>query len=142
MYFTYIAVLSLLLSIVSVMHLMMNDKESPSSLLLLTVIFIRWMHYALIMTGMTYAFLANPVHDRWFMIAYVCVCISWLIFKRECILSVIEEKVRNPAYTIGEQPNRRAYFRDLFGSWKDFAAYIMHVMFVLNAVIVVWRVMS
>lgn len=131
----YIAGLSWLLSIVS------TRNYIPS--VIVQMMFIRWIHYMLIMIGLVYAFVGNPKYDRLFITVYACVTMSWFVLKHECIVSVIEEQVKNPAYKIGDEPTKRAYLADVFGySYQAYAACVMHLLFVVNAAIVLHRMVG
>lgn len=65
------------------------------------------LHLGLATIENSYGLISNSNYfwDKYYLISSVCIPISWLFFKDECIISYIVKKIENPKYKLGDRPN-------------------------------------
>ena len=52
-----------------------------------------------------FVFIKNIIFDKLYIISFISIPFSWVIFKNECIISYISKKIENPHYTLGNDPS-------------------------------------
>lgn len=79
----------------------------------------------------------QPSFDMYFLLYFILMNLSWVLFRDECLLSYIYKKLENPAYTLGDTVTIDDY--DLvFGKdlSKIFLGIFIPLLYVLNLVII------
>jgi hypothetical protein len=113
-------------------HLNHVDVDLHMKVLLLFIKVLH-MYFGLYLT--TYLLVFNQEHDVEYLIAYIVMIGSWLIFKKECIMNYFEIIIVDPSYELGSDPYKLTReFKSLYT--------LLHVWFYLTAVFVIYRIAS
>ena len=61
--------------------------------------------------------------DQLYMMSFVTIPLSWIIFKDECIISYLAKKIKNHHYTLGNEPENVNDISDLFTNKQQYFIY-------------------
>ncbi len=94
-------------------------------------IFTGILHLCGMVLKTIYAFIIgkNILLDKLYMISFVLIPFSWVIFKDECIISYITKKIENPNYILGSEPQNVKDITDLFANEQQY----LNVYNIMNA---------
>jgi hypothetical protein len=99
------------------------------------ILFIRIIHYLIELFYSTYIFIFPKKYDIYFAIFIFLMTFHWLIFRNECILSVIEKKLENSKYILGTDPYKHIY-RDVC---PKYIFVITSILLFVNLFVVLYR---
>jgi hypothetical protein len=79
----------------------------------------------------------RPSFDKYFLLYFILMNLSWVLFKDECLISYIYKKVENPDYVLGETNTVDDYDR-IFGKElsKIFLGILIPILYVFNLAVI------
>lgn len=101
---------------------------------------IAFLHVIFPLIISLYCLWAPPILDNLYVIYFIGLNISWLVFKDECLVSYVYKKLKQSDYKLGDDPSVADY-DNLLGknNAKIFVFYLL-VMYLVNMVFVISRV--
>jgi hypothetical protein len=94
-----------------------------------------WLHYLIEIFYTTYIFIFPKKFDIYFSLFIFIICLHWIIFKNECILSYIEKKIIDPNYILGSTPNNHIHINLL----HPFIYFLFSIIIFINILYVLYR---
>lgn len=77
----------------------------------------------------------NILVDKLYIISFVSIPFSWVIFKDECIISYMMKKIENPNYVLGSEPENVKDISNLFAN-----EYQYTIFYNVNTLLRIWSV--
>lgn len=121
------------------MHKEKNDPYFKNKRPEAWVLFVRCLHYAIVIFITMYVFLFDEDLDFFYLAFTGLVIVHWFFNKAECVFSVIEKRYYKKDYIAGSIPSS-VFLYLVFGELCGIASKIIMVLNVLNIVLVMYRV--
>lgn len=85
-----------------------------------------------------FIFIKNVIFDKLYIISFISIPFSWVIFKNECIISYISKKIENPHYKLGNDPANVKDISNFFTNENQYLLfYNVNNLFRIFSVIIV-----
>jgi hypothetical protein len=97
---------------------------------------IRWIHFTTLCFSLLYLFIFNSECDFIFIGLSIIIGVSWLLFKKECILSYIEKHEMNKDYQLGSRIYEHPFIDLLVGDKYKKLIWIS-IAIVTNVVLII-----
>jgi len=82
----------------------------------------------------------NTAMDKLYVISFLIVPLSWILFKDECIVSYIIKKIQNSKYILGSEPDNVEDISSLFKNQRQYLLFFNANVFLrLGSVLIVNR---
>jgi len=97
---------------------------------------VRWLHFNTLTFSLLYLFIFNSECDFIFIVISVLIGLSWLLFKKECVLSYIEKYEMNKEYQLGSRIYEHPFIDLLVGDKYKKLMWIL-ISIVINIVLII-----
>lgn len=121
-----------------------TDHQHRSDSAMWRLAILRCVHYLVLMLSSMYAFLfrADAVADTVYLIFVLGLHAHWTFLEGECLLTLWEKRLLDPAYEMGSRPYEHVLLYLLLGPHVDGALQILTVLSALGCTLVLRRSFS
>ena len=80
----------------------------------------------------------NIMFDKLYMISFVSIPLSWVLFQDECVISYIMKKMENRNYILGSEPENAKDITDLFANKRQYLIFyhVNNVLRIFSVIVV------
>lgn len=98
--------------IASFLSIQQGSDDLKSKIL---IFLVRAVHFTVTLFMSFYIFCIDRRFDMAYLAIFNAIVIHWAFLRKECILNVLEARIRDPSYKIGSNIRAQPYLHDLFG---------------------------
>ena len=103
------------------------------------VLITRFVHYLVLILTASYIFIFSPSSDAVYIILDSLLVLHWVVFKWECCLTYIENKLLDPAYIMGSKPYQHVWLQIIFGNYHVMIMIFVSLLVFYNSGVVINR---
>lgn len=113
-----------------------DDEDAGAPL---PVELVRALHFAVVALNIAYVFVFRPSYDGAYAAYMLLLAVHWIALRNECVLSLAEKWLADPAYRPGHRSYDHPFMRRLAGRHADAAMTAVTLFMLYNLSVVVRR---